>query len=95
MSVKKRFALMHIEAMEKGRATDILFGYRIVMEYRERDIVVEIEGKRNSPSQAEIEKLVRTLLLFSAPAQRKETAKITLVSNRADVFSIKSDQPVK
>ena len=80
---------MHIEAMERGRAVGILFGYRIQMEYQEGDILVEIAGKRESPTQAEIENLVRTFLLFSAPAIRKETStKITLKSSRVDVFSI-------
>ena len=89
MSAKKSFALMHIEAMERGEAVGILFGYRVQMEYREKEIVVEIAGKRKSPSLAEIEKIVKTFLLFSAPVEREETStKITLRSNRVDVFSI-------
>ena len=87
MSAKKSFALMHIEAMAKGKSVGILFGYRIKMEYQDRDIMVEIAGKRDSPTQAEIENLVRKFLLFSAPADKKETsARIALVSKRTDVF---------
>lgn len=89
MSAKKKFALMHIEAMKKGKATSNLFGYLIAMNYQEKDIRVEIYGKRAEPKLTEIEYLVRSFLLFSAPVSREETLTgISLTSKRADVFSL-------
>lgn len=88
MSIKKKCALMHLEAMAKGKAEQRFFGYRIQMEYQGKDILVRITG-RGVPSIEEIEKMVVTTLLFGASAYRESISLgLSLKSKRKDVFHI-------
>ena len=89
MSAKKQFALMHIEAIEKGKSTGFMFGYKIAMEYKDRIISVRISGNPEGTSKSEIEAIVRNGLLFSAPVEKRETSlsSIELISQRSEVFA--------